>query len=132
MWNCFTNSKRYYDMIYANLELLIKKIDNCKNNPEKSSTIKIGEHIPCSHWRYCWRFYENVLYFSKKTSADAVNFEKRKMLPLAEKETKSQRDVSFVEINSHKKVLKIKITETLQTIVILLVYTEIQHIIFVT
>ena len=30
-------------IIYADLESLIKKIDNCKNNLEKSSTTKIGE-----------------------------------------------------------------------------------------
>ena len=34
-------------IIYADNESLIKKIDGCANNPEKSSTIKIGEHIPC-------------------------------------------------------------------------------------
>ena len=33
-------------IIYADLESFIKKIDNCKNNSEKSSTTKIGEHIP--------------------------------------------------------------------------------------
>ena len=36
-------------IIDANLESMIKKIDNCKNNPEKSSTTKIGEHIPCGY-----------------------------------------------------------------------------------
>ena len=36
-------------IIDANLESMIKKIDNCKNNPEKSSTTKIGEHIPCGN-----------------------------------------------------------------------------------
>ena len=34
-------------IIYADAEYLIKKIDGCANNPEKSSTTKIGEHIPC-------------------------------------------------------------------------------------
>ena len=34
-------------IIYADLESLIKKIDGCANNPEKSSTTKIGEQIPC-------------------------------------------------------------------------------------
>ena len=33
--------------INADLESLIQKVDGCKNNPEKSSTTKIGEHIPC-------------------------------------------------------------------------------------
>ena len=36
-------------MIYSDLESLIKKICNCKNNPEKSSTTKIGEQIPCGY-----------------------------------------------------------------------------------
>ena len=26
-----------------------KKIDGCANNPEESSTAKIGEHIPCEY-----------------------------------------------------------------------------------
>ena len=33
-------------VIYAHLEYLIEKIDGCKNNPENSSTTKVGEHIP--------------------------------------------------------------------------------------
>ena len=31
--------------IYSDLEALIKKIGGCVNNPEKSSTTKIGGHI---------------------------------------------------------------------------------------
>ena len=34
-------------IIYADLESLIKRIDACANNPEKSSTTKVSEHIPC-------------------------------------------------------------------------------------
>ena len=33
-------------IIYADLECLIKIIDGCKHNFEKSSTKKVGEHIP--------------------------------------------------------------------------------------
>ena len=33
-------------IIYADLKSLIVKIDECKNNPEKSSTTKLSEHIP--------------------------------------------------------------------------------------
>ena len=36
-------------IIYADIEYLIKKIDGCANNPEKSSTTKIGEHILCGY-----------------------------------------------------------------------------------
>ena len=28
------------------LECILEKIDGCKNNPENSSTTKVGEHIP--------------------------------------------------------------------------------------
>ena len=33
-------------IIYADLECMIEKLDGCKNNPEKSSTTKLREHIP--------------------------------------------------------------------------------------
>ena len=33
-------------LIYAVLENLIEKIDECKINPENSSTAKLGEHTP--------------------------------------------------------------------------------------
>ena len=33
-------------IVYADIETLIKKIDGRANNQEKSSTAKIGEHIP--------------------------------------------------------------------------------------
>ena len=35
-------------IIYADLESLIKKLDVCKNNLEKSSATNVGEHIPSS------------------------------------------------------------------------------------
>ena len=38
--------------IYADLECLIEKIDEYKNNPENSSTTKVGEHITSSFSMY--------------------------------------------------------------------------------
>ena len=32
-------------IIYADLECIIGKTDGCKNNPENSSTTKVGKHI---------------------------------------------------------------------------------------
>ena len=34
-------------VIYADIESLIRKIDGCADNPEKSSRRKIGKHIAC-------------------------------------------------------------------------------------
>ena len=44
------NQYQRYDkapfIVYAELECLIEKVDGFKNNPENSSTTKVGEHIP--------------------------------------------------------------------------------------
>ena len=44
-------------IIYNDLECVIKKIDGYENNPQKSSTRKIGQHIPCGYsMSTIWRF----------------------------------------------------------------------------
>ena len=48
-FNQYMKSDKMPYIIYADIESLIKKIDGCANNPENSSTIKIGEHIPCRY-----------------------------------------------------------------------------------
>ena len=45
-FNQYQKSDKAPFVIYAGPECLIEKIDGCKNNPEKSSTTKVGEHIP--------------------------------------------------------------------------------------
>ena len=35
--------------VYTDLECLIKKTSGSKNNPEKSFSTKVNEHIPCSY-----------------------------------------------------------------------------------
>ena len=44
-FNQYQKSDKAPFVIYTNLKCLIEKIDGCKNNPENSSTIKVGEHI---------------------------------------------------------------------------------------
>ena len=48
-FNQYMKSDKVLYIIYADTESLIKKKDGCVNNPEKSSTTKIGEHIPCGY-----------------------------------------------------------------------------------
>ena len=57
-------------IIYADIESLIRKIRGCANNPEKSSTTKIGEHIPCGYsistiWRFDHIEDKHTLYCGK-------------------------------------------------------------------
>ena len=48
-FNQYMKSDKMSHVIYADMESLITKIDGCANNPENSSTLKIGEHIPCGY-----------------------------------------------------------------------------------
>ena len=84
-----------------------KKTDNCKSNPEKSSTTYIGEHIPCGYsMSTIWAFDSMKNTYSlyrgedcmkmfcislRERTADLINFERKKMLPLTKKELKSHQ-----------------------------------------
>ena len=37
--------ENYQIFIYADLECIMKKIDDCKNNPKNSSITKVSKHI---------------------------------------------------------------------------------------
>ena len=47
-FNEYQKSEKTPFIIYADLECLIEKIVGCQNNPENSSTTKVGKHIPSS------------------------------------------------------------------------------------
>ena len=101
-------------IIYADIESLIRKIDGRANNPENSSTTKIGVYIPCrylmatiqgfdhleeKHTLYrgsdCMKKFFNSL---RKHTKNIIDFEKRKKLPLTKEELKSHQDanVSYI------------------------------------
>ena len=43
-FNHYKKSDKAHFIIYADLECIIEKIDECKNNPENLSTTKVSEH----------------------------------------------------------------------------------------
>ena len=45
--NQYMTSEKMPEIIYTDIEPLIKKLDGCPNNPEHSSATEIGEHVPC-------------------------------------------------------------------------------------
>ena len=47
-------------IIYAELECLKEKIDSCKNNPENSSTAKVGKHIPSGFSMYTITSFKSI------------------------------------------------------------------------
>ena len=48
-FNQYMKSDKMLYIIYADIEPLIKKIDECANYSENSSKTKIGEYIPCGY-----------------------------------------------------------------------------------
>ena len=47
-FNQYQESDKLPFFIFADLECLLEKIDESKNNPENSSTTKVDKHIPSS------------------------------------------------------------------------------------
>ena len=45
-FNQYEISEKPPFLTYADFESLIEKMDECKTNPEKSSTTKASEHVP--------------------------------------------------------------------------------------
>ena len=84
---------------------MIKKVDGCKNNPEKSSTIKVGEHFPCRHsmsaiWTFNGKENNHNVYRGKNCMKNfceslrehamkIINFEKKKIIPLTKEQQES-------------------------------------------
>ena len=109
-FNQYMKSDKMLDIIYADIESLIKKIDRCKDNPDISSTTKAEEHIPCrysestiwvfdhiknKHTLYCGEdFLKRFCTSLRENATKLINFEKKKMLPLTKKELKLHQDAT--------------------------------------
>ena len=121
----YMKSNKMPCIIYADTESLLSNIDAYANNPEKSSTTKIGEHISCGYsistiWRFDHIEDKHTLYRRKdcmkkfceslrEHAKSIIDFEKKKMLPLTRKELKSfiDADVCYLcRIRSLKYVSK--------------------------
>ena len=101
-------------VIYADIESLIRKVVGCANNPEKFSARKIAEHILCGYststisWfahiknkhtlfcgkecmkKFCSSLREHVKHI--------IDLEKKEMIPLTNKQLKSQEDAKVCYI----------------------------------
>ena len=95
-------------IIYADLECLLKKINTCLNNPDKSNTEKKAVHKPsgyslvtcCSfdkskNERKYYRGKDCMKMFCKDLKDQAmkvINFEKKEMIPLTNKEKETHEN----------------------------------------
>ena len=118
-------------IIYADLECLLEKISTCHNNPEESLTTEINKHTPSGYslFTHCSFDKKNKLDYYRgddcmKTfckdlrehATKMINYEKKKMIPLAKKEEENhnKQKVCYIckkEFNtgsSDKKHYKVK------------------------
>ena len=102
------NSLRAQFIIYADLECLLRKINTCNNNPEKSHTEKKATHRPsgyslatCSSFDKskteckCYRGKDCMKMFFKDLKDQAtkiINYEKKEMIPLTDEEKKKREN----------------------------------------
>ena len=59
-FNQYIKSDKTLCIIFADLESLIKKIDGCANNPQKSLMTKIGAFIPCGYLTSTIWVFDNI------------------------------------------------------------------------
>ena len=93
-FNHYMKSDKMPCIFYAGIESLIREIDECANNPENSSTTKIGEHVPGGYsMSTIWAFdhienkhtlsrgkdcMKNVCEFLRGNAKNITDFEKKK------------------------------------------------------
>ena len=98
-------------IIYADLECLVKRMEGCENNPEISSTARA---CPCGYsmstiWGFKQIKNEHTFYRGKdcmkkfykslrEHTRRITGFEKKKVLPLTNKELKSHNDAKICYI----------------------------------
>ena len=97
-FNQYQEFDKIPSIIYVDLGSLIKRIDECKKDSEKSSTTKVGEHIPCYYsistiWMFSskenkpdeYRREDCMKKFCKslrKHRIKIIKFKKKKIMPL--------------------------------------------------
>ena len=112
-------------VIYADLQYLLEKMRACTNNPNESSTTKINKHVPSGYsiFTHCsfdesknklnyYRCKDCMEKFSKDLREHAskiINYEKKKMIPLAteEKINQNKQKICYVcknEFNNNDKI----------------------------
>ena len=138
-------------IIYIDLEYLLVNYDACSNNPIKSHTTNIAQHIPLGYSINVVRNHNNSFVVNYYRGKDCIqklckelrdigeklfNTEKKPMTPLTPKQEKEQNNskrcyICQRKFNNNKKVSTTKISKKLKVMIITLVYTEVQHILYI-
>ena len=117
-FNQYQKSDKAPFIIYADFECIIEKIDECKNNPENSSTSKVCEHIPSGFPMSTISFFRSIenkhdMYRSKDCMKKfceflrahvmkIINFKKKKMQLLTKEQQESYENSKICYICKEK------------------------------
>ena len=120
-FNQYMKSDEMLYVIYADIESLIRKVDESRNNTENSSATKVGQHILCGYlmstiWAFDHIENKHTLCCGKdcrkkfctslrEHTKNIIDFEKKKMLPLTKEKLKSHQDAKVCYICG-KRILK--------------------------
>ena len=120
-------------IIYTDLESTLGKMSTCHNNPKKSSATKINKHTSsgyslfthCSfdatknkfdYYRLLYYFVERFCKDLKEHAVKIIDYEKKEMVPLTQKENKSYKKQKvfhickkgFITDEDNKKYQKVR------------------------
>ena len=59
-FNQYMKSDKIPYIIYVGIQYLIKKIAGCTNNPESSSTKRLGELVPCRYSMIIFGAFDSI------------------------------------------------------------------------
>ena len=113
-FNHYQKSDEAQFIIYADLKCLIENTDGCKNNPENSSTTKVGEYIPSGFSTSTISSFKNIenkhdVYtgkFCMKTFCESlgehaikiISFKKKKLKLLTKEQQESYENAKICYI----------------------------------
>ena len=130
-------------IIYADFKCLLRKINTCQNNPDKSYTEKKATHRPsgyslvtccsfdkskneCNYYRGkdCMKMFCNDL---KDQAMKIINYEKKEMIPLTDEEKAHMKIRKFVIYVKKNLVLIIKIKKIIKSEIIVIIQENIEE-----
>ena len=113
-FNQYQKSDKAPFIIYADLECIIEKTDECKKNPENSSTAKVRERIPPGFSMFAIYMFRRIetkhdghgskdymkrfCEFLKEHAMKLINFKKKKMKLLTKKQQESYENGKICHI----------------------------------
>ena len=113
-FNQYQKSDKAPFIIYADLECIIEKIDECKKNPENSSKAKVRERIPSGFSMFAIYMFRSIetkhdgyrskdymkrfCEFLKEHAMKLINFKKKKMKLLTKKQQESYENGKICHI----------------------------------